>query len=54
MRLLRERMLAEGIASADELNNIDREVQEETNIAVSVALLDPWPHADEALRGVFA
>lgn len=54
MRLLRERILAEGIASAEELNQIEREAQQESDNAVSVALRDPWPDADEAVRGVFA
>ena len=54
LQLLRARMLSERAASADELDQIERDVHEQSESAISIALRDPWPAEEEAARGVFA
>ena len=52
--LLRQRLTDEKIATAAELDQIDREVVQETNHAVDRALADPLPEPEIATQGVFA
>jgi TPP-dependent pyruvate/acetoin dehydrogenase alpha subunit len=54
LRLLRARMIGDGVASAQELDAIERDAAAESERAVSKALRDPWPVAAEATRRVFA
>ena len=53
LAILRKRLLADGIASRQELDAIDRAVHEETEEAVGFALNEPFPAPEEAVRGVF-
>jgi len=53
LAILRKRLLADGIASRQELDAIDRAVYEETEEAVGFALNEPFPAPEEAVRGVF-
>jgi TPP-dependent pyruvate/acetoin dehydrogenase alpha subunit len=52
--LLRQRMLADRIATAAELDAIDQEVVAQTDRAVERALADPLPEPEVATQGVFA
>jgi pyruvate dehydrogenase E1 component alpha subunit len=54
LRLLRDRLLAEKVATADELHDIDQAVHHETETAVTAALEDPLPNPADAATGVFA
>ncbi|MDQ2787772.1 MAG: thiamine pyrophosphate-dependent dehydrogenase E1 component subunit alpha [Chloroflexota bacterium] len=51
---LREHLLAENIASSDELEQIDRAVQEMIAEAVEFAKASPWPDAATATDHVFS
>ena len=51
---LREHLLAENVASNDELDQIDRAVQEMIAEAVEFAKESPWPDAATATDHVFA
>jgi len=53
LAILRKRLLADGTASLQELDVIDRAVHEETEEAVGFALNEPFPAPEEAVRGVF-
>jgi TPP-dependent pyruvate/acetoin dehydrogenase alpha subunit len=54
LRLLRERILADRAASAEELDALERDATAESEQAITAALADPWPSAAEATRRVFA
>ena len=54
LRLLRERLIADGTAKRDDLDAIDRDVMAESDRAIDTALRDPWPGPAEATQRVFA
>jgi TPP-dependent pyruvate/acetoin dehydrogenase alpha subunit len=54
IELFRERLLDEGVASTEELEAIDDEMEEEVEAAAEWALASPFPEADEALTDLFA
>jgi len=51
---LRARLIADGIATEDELSAIETEIEAEIDAAVEFAISSPWPVADDLRHDVFA